>query len=277
MPVIAFTQEMGSLAKDVAVKLAEEMNLDIARHEVLDSVASRMHVPKSLVSRLREGKAGALERMRADRDAMAIFTAEEVLELAQRGNVVLRGWGSTCQLRPISHVVTVRVTRPFEKRVQWLLEHLESDDVEAATEEIRRSDGAHAARMHEVFGVDWGDPLLYDLVLNTDRLTVDACVQVIRALASRPEFAETPQSRQQIADMTLEAHVRSALRVDARTEDVRVTITARAGRITLSGIVLNDEQSVLTGEVTAGVAGVLDVDNQLRLMSKARRFAHSKP
>jgi hypothetical protein len=75
MPVIAFTQEMGSLAKDVAVKLAEEMKLDIARHEVIDNVSSRMHVPKSLVSRLREGKAGKIERMRADRDAMAIFTA----------------------------------------------------------------------------------------------------------------------------------------------------------------------------------------------------------
>ncbi|WP_418315103.1 cytidylate kinase family protein [Piscinibacter sakaiensis] len=276
MPVIAFTQEMGSLAKDVAVKLAEEMKLDIARHEVIDNVASRMHVPKSLVSRLREGKAGTIERMRADRDAMAIFTAEEVLEVAERGNVVLRGWGSTCLLRPISHVVTVRITRPFEQRVEWLMKHLDTDDRDAAREEIERSDSAHAARMHELFGVSWGDPLLYDIVLNTDRLSVDACVQVIRELASRPEFAETAESRQQIANLTLEAQIRSALRADDRTEEVRVTITADQGKVVLSGIVLDDAQSKLTAEVAAGVAGVSKVDNQLRLMSKFRRFTHSK-
>lgn len=276
MPVIAFTQEMGSLAKDVAVKLAEEMKLDIARHEVIDNVASRMHVPKSLVSRLREGKAGTIERMRADRDAMAIFTAEEVLEVAERGNVVLRGWGSTCLLRPIRHVVTVRITRPFDQRVEWLMKHLDTDDRDAARDEIERSDSAHAARMHELFGVTWGDPLLYDIVLNTDRLSVDACVQVIRELASRPEFAETPESRQQIANLTLEAQIRSALRADDRTEEVRVTINADQGKVTLSGIVLDEAQSKLTAEVAASVAGVSTVDNQLRLMSKFRRFTHSK-
>ena len=36
MPVIAFTQEMGSLAKDVALRLAEEMKLDTLRHEVVE-------------------------------------------------------------------------------------------------------------------------------------------------------------------------------------------------------------------------------------------------
>ena len=37
--------------------------------------------------------------------------------------------------------------------------------------------------MHEQFGVNWGDPLLYDMVLNTDRMSVDSCVQKICALA----------------------------------------------------------------------------------------------
>src|SRR5262245_43546479 len=148
MPVIALTQEMGSLSKDVAKALARELGLATIRHEVVEHVASKMHVSRSLIKRLREGQAGAIERFTADREGMAIYSAEEVLEIAARGNVVLRGWGATYLLRPVSHVVCVRVTRPFAKRVEWLLAELDDDDAESAAEEIRRSDQAHASRMH---------------------------------------------------------------------------------------------------------------------------------
>jgi hypothetical protein len=131
MPVIALTQEMGSLAKDVAIQLAEEMQLTMMRHEVVEHVASKMHVPRSLINRLREGKAGPIERLTADRDSMAVYTAEEVLEFAAQGNVILRGWGATMLLRPVPHVVCVRITRPFDKRVQWLMDHLDTDDRES--------------------------------------------------------------------------------------------------------------------------------------------------
>ena len=53
MPVIAMTQEMGSLAKDVALELAQIGKLAVMRHEVLDNVAEKMHVPSSVISRLR--------------------------------------------------------------------------------------------------------------------------------------------------------------------------------------------------------------------------------
>jgi cytidylate kinase len=46
--------------------------------------------------------------------------------------------------------------------------------------------------MHAQFGVTWGDPLLYDLVLNTDRISVDSCVAQIRALAERPSSRRRP-------------------------------------------------------------------------------------
>src|SRR3954463_16201629 len=117
MPVIALTQEMGSLAKDVAQRLAETSGLAMMRNEVVENVAGRMQVPASLIRRLREGKAGLVERLSTDKEQVALYTAEEVLAQAVHGNVILRGWGATCLLRPVSHVVRVRVTRPFEQRV----------------------------------------------------------------------------------------------------------------------------------------------------------------
>jgi osmotically-inducible protein OsmY len=271
MPVIALTQEMGSLAKDVAVRLAEVAQLQVMRNEVLDNVAGRMHVAPSLVRRVREGKAGLRERRSTDPQAFALYSAEEVFAQAERGNVVLRGWGATCLLRPVSHVVRVRVTRPFEQRVQWVMDDLGSDDREAAEQEVRRSDTAHATRMQAQFGVTWGDPLLYDLVLNTERLSVESCVEQIRALAARSEFQETPQSRATLANLALAARVRAALKANDTTRDVDVNITSDAGVVQLAGLVVEEQEKADAERVAATVPGVTRVDNALRGMETRRR------
>ena len=276
MPVIALTQEMGSLAKDVSLKLAETLGLAVMRHEVIEHVAERMQVSTSLIGRLRSGKAGLVERLTTDKRSVALYTAEELFALADRGNVVLRGWGATCLLRPVPHVVCVRITRSMKKRVEWLMGDLETDDAEFAEAEIRRSDQAHAARMHAQFGVTWGDPVLYDLVLNTDRLSVESCVEQIRLMVNRPEFAETPASRALLANMALEARVRAALKEHEATRDINVTITANHGELLLRGIVLNSDERAQAEAVAAEVSGVSGVHNQLRLMASTRRFASAK-
>jgi hypothetical protein len=199
-----------------------------------------------------------------------------LLETAARGNVVLRGWGATALLRSVPHVPCIRIMRPFEKRVRWLMTELDTDDRDLAEKEIQRSDESNASRMNEQFGVSWGDPVLFDMVLNTERLSVDSCVQQIKALLARPEFAETPASLALLQGMALSARVRAALRGSEPTEGVDVTIDAVGGAIKLSGIVVSDDERAATEQVTAGVSGVTSVDNELRVMKMPRLFPSAK-
>lgn len=277
MPVIALTQGMGSLAQDVAEQLAAELGLTTLQHEVAERVAEKMHVPRSLVNRLRTGKAGALERWRADTRSMSLYTADEVLAAAAKGNVVLRGWGATLLLRPVPHVPCIRIMRPFEKRVQWLMAELGTDDRSIAEHELERSDAANAARMHEQFGVEWGDPALFDAVLNMDRLTVDTAVQQIKSLVARPEFAQTQASQELLRGMALAARVRAAMRGDERTREVSVNIEALAdGTVRLTGIVVNETEQAASAEVVSATPGVTAVDNRLNVMKTSKLFTSSK-
>lgn len=276
MPVIAMTQEMGSLAKEIALQLAQDCNLTVMRHEVLENIAGKMHVPSSLINRLREGKAGLVERLTTDKDRVAVYNAEEVFALADKGNVVLRGWGATCLLRPVPHVVTVRITRSLAKRVAWLMDELGTSDPEFAEAEIRRSDSAHAARIHAQFGVTWGDPLIYDLVLNTERISVESAAAQIRHLAGRPEFQETEASRAMLHDLALAAAVRAALKENVPTSEVNVDIQSKDGQVVLRGIVVNEQEREETVRVASAVAGVRKIENQLHVMAITRRFTYSK-
>jgi cytidylate kinase len=276
MPVIALTQGMGSLAQDIAEQLAADLGIDTLQHEVAERVADKMHVSKSLINRLRAGKLGLIERFTADREAVAVYTAQEVLEVAAKGNVVLRGWGATALLRSVPHVPCIRIMRPFGQRVQWLMKQLDTDDREVAENEIKRSDQSNATRMHEQFGVDWGDPVNFDLVLNTERLSIDTCVQMVKALVARPEFAETEVSRALLQSMALHSRVRAALRADETTSDVDVVIEGSGGMVVLRGIVVSVAERDAATKVAAAVSGVTGVDSQLRVMAGSNLFTSSK-
>ena len=276
MPVIALTQGMGSLAQDIAEQLADELKLSTLQHEVAARVAEKMHVSRSLINRLRAGKAGTIERLRSDRHAMALYSAEEVLEAAAKGNVVIRGWGATQLLRTVPHIPCIRIMRPFDKRVQWLMDEIDTDDRAVAEAEIRRSDEANASRMQDQFGVTWNEPVLFDAVLNTDRLSVDSCVQTIRTLLTRPEFAETTQSRALLQGLAMSANVRAALRANEQTRGVDITIDSSDGQVTLRGIVANDAERVAAVQVSGGVTAVKTVDDQLRVMARSKLFPSNR-
>ncbi|MEN3365240.1 MAG: hypothetical protein V7606_2514 [Burkholderiales bacterium] len=276
MPVIALTQEMGSLAKDIAVQLGQVLNIDVMNNEVVEHLTQKLDLHRSAIHRLREGKAGLVERLTADKKSIALYSSAQVFELANRGNVVLRGWGATVLLRTVPHVPCVRITRSFDKRVEWVMANIETDDKAFAEDEVRRSDEAHASRMHHQFGVTWGDPLLYDLVLNTDRISVDSCVDQVRLLLGRPEFSETAESRVVLANLTLEARLRAALMDNDATRDTHVSIICRSGHVALLGIVVNAKERTATEQIVRTVSGVETVDNQLRVMTTAKRFTSAK-
>ena len=267
MPVIAMTQEMASLGKDVALGVAEKLGLQLVRHEVGDMVAGRMQVKKSLIRRIREGKAGKIEKWSADEKTISIFTAEEVFDLAVKGNVVIRGWGATLLLRSVPHIPCVRVCAPLEVRVKRLMQRLETDDATLARHEIEVDDQARASRMGEHFNVTWGDPTLYDLTINTERVSIPTCVEEVVKLVQAPEFRETPESRQYLADLALQARARAALRADPRTAGIDITVDVKAGRAQLRGIVVDDKEKALVKEVVATVAGAGHVEDDLRTMA----------
>jgi cytidylate kinase len=267
MTVIAMSQEMATLGKDVALGVAEELGLQQVRHEVGDVVAGRMHVKKSLIRRIREGKASRIEKWTADEKTISIFTAEQVFDLAVKGGALIRGWGATELLRPVPHIPCIRICAPMDLRIKRLMDRLETDDDDLARREIEVDDGARAARMAEHFNVTWGDPLLYDLTLNTGRMPVATCVDQVVALARSPAFQETPESRRLLDDLALRARGRAALRADPRTAEIDVSIEVSEGRVALRGIVVDEREKALVLEVLRATPGVSSLDDGLRTMS----------
>ncbi len=271
MPIVAITREMGSLGKDVAQGLSEELGVPLVYHEVIDQLADRMRLRKSHVVRMLDGSAGLLERLTADKTSLSIFSADEIVNLALQGKgAVIRGWGATHLLREVPHAVCVRVCAPFELRSQRMMERLGTGDADKVTEEIRNNDEAHTAIMRRNFALQWTDAEHYDVVLNTQRVSVPECVDEVKRLVQSSEFAESGQSRQKLEDLALAWRVRAALRLSPRTRDVRISVSAERGRVALTGVVDGAGQRAAVSEVAAAVAGVRELDDRLRTGDEVR-------
>ena len=258
MVVVAMTREMGSLGKDVAAALADQMCRTVVHHELVEHhLAEKLGVQESTVHRYLEGEASLLERWKIDKQKLSRFTAEEIIALAKKGNVIIRGWGATGVLRHIPHVLRVRICADMGFRERVMTRRL-GLDAAAARQEIDRSDAAHAAIVRSFFGVDWQNPLIYHLVLNTGSVPIETCVTIVRLLAERPEFQETEETRSVLADKLVESRVRAALGdAFATPVDIRV----EKGKVTLTGTTMGPIGNV--EEIVRSVPGVTDVENRV--------------
>jgi cytidylate kinase len=246
MAIIAMTREMATLGRDVAAGLAERLGLVVVHHElVAQDIAERSGMRESEVHRFLEGEASLLERWRIDRARLSRYTSEEILELAVKGNVLIRGWGATYLLRSVPHVVCVRICAPMVDRERVLMARLGINDRATARREIERNDAAHNGTMQRLFGIDWTDPALYSIVLNTARVPVADCVDHIVKVANSASFQETVESRQALGDQLLLSKVHSALdrRFSSSTSALGIDAEVAAGRVMLKGA-LSDQNMV---------------------------------
>ena len=270
MPLVAMTREMGSLGKDVAAGVAARSGRKVVYHEIIEPIASKMRLRKSHVERFLDGRAGLWEKLTTDKTALSIFTADETFRFLRDGQTaVIRGWGAVHLLRNIPHVVRVRVCAPLETRVHRMMERLATDNRETVENEIQMSEEAHSAITKRHFGVNWRDPELYDLVLCTERLSVEECVDEIDGMMQRKCFQETEDSRRMVENLSTEWAVRSALRRDERTSRTHITIESDNGTLRLMGVVDTQTEANAAGELAAAVEGVKQVDNQLKAANSA--------
>jgi cytidylate kinase len=267
MTVIAMTREIGARGSEVAAGLASRLGLEIVHHELVEhDIAERTGLSEDEVHRHLEGGASLIERLTLDKRRLTRYTAQEILELAAKGNVLIRGWGATYLLRMIPHIVCVRICAPMAYRERTLVERLGLSGPVAAQREIVHSDAAHNGVMQRMFGIDWQDPTLYAIVLNTARIPMSDCVEQIVRLTQSPAFRHTPQSQQLLADQLVRERVRFGLEQRFGSSALQSGIDAhvRDGSVLLLGATTDEQLIIDAVRCAQAIEGVKTVESQVR-------------
>ena len=200
MTVIAMTREIGSHGSEVAAGVAAELGLEIINSEiVVPHVAGSLRLEHSSVQRYVDGKATLFDRWQIDTRKLSQYTLDHILNLALKDNVLIRGWGAAALFQGIQGVICVRVCAPMALRVRVMMERLGVSDAHAIQREIERFDAGHSRAMRAAFNFDWNDALLYHIVLNSARVTVENCVRTICQLTAHQSSQDDSTTKAALA------------------------------------------------------------------------------
>lgn len=101
-----------------------------------------------------------------------------VKEFADSGKVVLAGSGSQMFLKDRPDVFLVLIIAPEETRIKAIMEQ-EKVRRKVAERRVKENDLTRTTYFRKYFKVNWMDPNLYDLVINTGKVSKDLAMELI--------------------------------------------------------------------------------------------------
>jgi len=216
MPLITIRGPLGSGSPEIGKLAAEKLHIDYVDREIIAEVAARLDRQEQDVSEKEMPPSGlfgriarALERGYSSEigfegaymhvwqipldDSRYLNTLESVLrELARTQSLVIQGRGSQFILRDYRRALHVLVTAPIEVRLKRVMENLKLDP-EAAKREITRFDSGGREFIKRYFKAEVWDPVNYDLVVNTEHLSLEASASlIVDALSFKDETVTRP-------------------------------------------------------------------------------------
>lgn len=269
MSIVAISETGGSLGIEIGRKLAENLGWEFADREILAKASEQFGEAVMDLRHSLEEKPTLWERFSDTQHRYKAYIEAIILEMAARDNVVLAGRSSTIVLRQVPHVVRVRTTAPERARAQRLEQQLGLTH-EAALEYVRHSDRERAARVKFLYHVDVDDPLLYDLVLNTDRLTVEKGAALIRETLRDERFQSIETGRKTLVDLSLAALARASLMAHPQVEARNLFVMCKDGHVSLTGSVREDGERTTAADVVRRIPGVVNVLNEIVVMRPSR-------
>jgi len=199
-PCVAISRLPHASGGRVGRLVAERLDYGFFGREILETIAEESGTRQRLVEGLDEQVLATIDRVVSDLFHLRSFTegdylrevARAITTLANRGSAVIVGRGAA-QVLSAERALRVLLVASGEVRGARLAE-AEGIALDVAAKQLAQLDEKRGEFARHQFGVRQDDPVLYDLVVNTGTLSLDAAADlVIEALRRRfPESFTTP-------------------------------------------------------------------------------------
>lgn len=261
MSVIAISRGSFIGGKRLAERLAQDLGFRCVDREIIidkvaaagighDDLREALAKPPSLFDRwITHRKHTYLALLRA-------ALAEEVRD----GSVVYHGYVGHLLLDGAGPVFRVRVVASTDFRLNIAQRELELDR-DTALAHLRKVDQERVRWTQALYGVNWDDPSLYDMVLNLGHLfDIEEAAKVLACTVRGNRCLEfTPARKAALHDFALASRVNAALACNPPTGVLNLSVKALNGVVSIAGALETDEQILAVERVARGVRGVKDV------------------
>ena len=189
--VITISREFGSGGRTIGRQVAEKLQIPCFDHELLDKIAEKSGLAKEYIAERGEytPKGGWLATAFADRsvnglsvqDYLWTVQRKTILELAKEGSCVIIGRCADYILEGQAELLKVFIHASIESRAKRIVEKY-GESAEAPEKRLRDKDVRRAGYYHFYTDIEWGIAKNYDVALDSGKLGLDRCVDIIVSL-----------------------------------------------------------------------------------------------
>jgi cytidylate kinase len=234
MAIVTISRGSMSGGEALASCLGKMLSYPTVGREVLVAAAEKMGISEEQLTQKMMRGPGLWERMTSNRRQYVVAVQAALAEHIVSGDLVYHGHAGHLLLQKIPTVLRVRLIAPLEMRVRAVMEKQQLNR-DAAVDYIQNIDEDRVRWTKFIYGADWRDPALYDLVINLERMSVCAACAMIVEVLKQPEFATTDALKTLLVDFRLACRVKLALSSNIQTRDAEFEVTAADGAIEISG------------------------------------------
>ncbi len=166
--IITISRSHGSQGKAIGELVAKELNIPYYYKEMTALAAKESGLDKEFISNINENKDILHDLYLTSTPVKyAIEAQEKVIKMiASKGSCVLVGRASDYVLKDNKNVIKVFIYAPFEYRVKKVME-MYKDTKDKAIKNVLKSDKNRASYYELISGNTWGNPVNYDLCINS--------------------------------------------------------------------------------------------------------------
>ena len=267
MAIITVSRELGSLGTTVARAVAKALKYRYLDKETFSQAIEEYGVSKMKIEKYDERKPTLWDTFSTDRDKFLHFMKSVIYKFVAQGNGIVVGRGGQVLLHRLPGTLSIRFRASMGQRVERVMEKHKCDSKQAE-KAIRESDIDRSAFHKFFFNVSWDDPDLYDLIVNTDSLSLQSAVRLIKNLANAPEIKSmSKQAAASLANLTLSQRVETRILYEERIPIQYLEARADHGVVVLRGAVTSQPVIELCEKTARSVEGVTDVVNEISLIN----------
>jgi cytidylate kinase len=269
MSIITISRGTYSGGEELARGVAERLGWPCVSREMVLKTAAAYGVSAEALDAAMERRPPLWKRMSGKRDCHLILLRAALCEHIVAGNVVFQGQVAHLFLPGISHVISVRVIAGLEFRVAALMEHRHLSRKEAIAY-IEQVDEERRRWSRFFFNAEWDDALIYDMVINLNRMSIESACQVVVRLSQQKEFQPTAASIRAMQDLSLSSRVFARLAMDWRAAGTSLHVEADEGFVTVSGTTHSSELLEAIPGIVRQVSGVRGLQSKARLLREGQ-------
>ena len=199
-PTVTISRERGSGGSLVARLVADRLGFVLFDSELVDHVARSAAVDRMVVAHMdeqsqrsiKEWTERVMHHQQFSAQSYMAHLTKTIMTAGEKGRAVIIGRGAHLLL-PVERCLRVRVIAPLQVRVERLcatgVHRTEAETI------ITETDKQRVEFIRENFRKSDGDPLSYDLVVNTGEIAVETAAElIVRAVEAK--FPQVLQARQ---------------------------------------------------------------------------------